>query len=573
MEVQCALSAEIRSVPLVPDQSLNGLNSSQSDLHRCSGTWHPLCSTPVRSFFCTGGLYYIEALNPFACAVAAPLLPFSLSQWIPQWVHLWSSIPHCPFWDIQWLTLLGRCAKHLPPHAYLPLPGSNPPADATSAGATSAGAVWAPFLPFMFQQAVNSLGLPIGQSPSSTPGLTRTAPPSALRLLFGGFGGSQGKGSRAEPGAKLIVWLLPICRAPVSQVGPTSGPGAAGTVAGATTADAGSTGPVGAVVGGEVSRGKSALALLESLVNMVEQFCHPSNGGDWNRDLTRFIRGLSTHFLKLLQRPLAQPSDPRAPLPAVKQAVGATQKEGLTEREVLRFVRAAMRMVHHRAIFSKSGELSQAASEAAARYAAVAPSVVLPMVLEMFETAIGTDTATHQLETAIYTLALAVRPLLQATATREEAAPANPTPSEGVGSTAYSGTPAASTASYSDSTGECDSLYELPLEALDRAQVLLSEAMFAVLPGIDANDPPKTEAAFQFFCSVLSSTTVQYSSFLRAQYSLVQCFPLALSEDCYSTVPSCSVQFGTVLADTAFFQFFCKGTLLFGCLYGGAVVR
>ena len=34
---------------------------------------------------------------------------------------------------------------------------------------------------------------------------------------------------------------------------------------------------------------------------------------------------------------------------------------------------------------------------------------------------------------------------------------------------------------------------------------VLAAAMMAVLPGIDANDEPKTLAAFRFFCIVLSS--------------------------------------------------------------------
>eukprot|EP00951_Prasinocladus_malaysianus_P046646 scaffold647843_cov52-Prasinocladus_malaysianus.AAC.2 len=40
---------------------------------------------------------------------------------------------------------------------------------------------------------------------------------------------------------------------------------------------------------------------------------------------------------------------------------------------------------------------------------------------------------------------------------------------------------------------------------LEAARTAVATAMVSILPGVDANDPPKTLACFRFFCSVLSS--------------------------------------------------------------------
>lgn len=106
-------------------------------------------------------------------------------------------------------------------------------------------------------------------------------------------------------------------------------------------------------------------------------------------------------------------------------------------------------------------------------------------------------TATHQLESAVTTLALCTRPILLAS-------PA-------------SGSPGA----------DPMELDEVPLGAahvgqLASGRAAIADALMHTLPGIDANDPPKTLATLQLYASVLSSVSfdsraVQLS--LTAHYS------------------------------------------------------
>lgn len=82
-------------------------------------------------------------------------------------------------------------------------------------------------------------------------------------------------------------------------------------------------------------------------------------------------------------------------------------------------------------------------------------------------------TATHQLETALGTLALAARPILLASTRHSQNA---------------------------DMSSETR-------ESLLKCKKTIVDALFSTLLGLDANDPPKTLATLQLYCSVLSSVS------------------------------------------------------------------
>lgn len=95
-------------------------------------------------------------------------------------------------------------------------------------------------------------------------------------------------------------------------------------------------------------------------------------------------------------------------------------------------------------------------------------------------------TATHQLESSLTTLALAARALLLASAKESS--------SEVV-------------------SAEIDTAVDKVVSGLDvslsECRSTLAVAMFSTLLGLDANDPPKTLATLQLYCSVISSVSAE----------------------------------------------------------------
>jgi proteasome activator subunit 4 len=97
-------------------------------------------------------------------------------------------------------------------------------------------------------------------------------------------------------------------------------------------------------------------------------------------------------------------------------------------------------------------------------------------------------TATHQLEFAISNLALAARPILLASS--HISSPDNPSSIQMGG--------------FDGST----KLNSGVITSLADCKKTLMDAMFDTLPGLDANDPNKTLATLQLYCSVLSSVSL-----------------------------------------------------------------
>lgn len=187
----------------------------------------------------------------------------------------------------------------------------------------------------------------------------------------------------------------------------------------------------------------AAMAGLEAFMNLLEQYYHPSNYGRWCRDLSSSLKNLTHAFMKQLGR--------QGPAPQPWQAAITPD---IQDRLV-----AVLIMAASRAQFSKDDSLSQAACKALCSLAYVRPQQVLPLVVNRFRLALASATAPHQLSAAVSTLAMCVRPMLLA----GWSSPEEDTPQ------------------------------------------LITEAIMAALPGIDANDEAKTSAVFHFYTAVLSS--------------------------------------------------------------------
>nr|PNR33085.1 hypothetical protein PHYPA_025028 [Physcomitrium patens] len=195
----------------------------------------------------------------------------------------------------------------------------------------------------------------------------------------------------------------------------------------------------------------AALPSLDVLVDLLEQYFHPSNGGHWTSSLEQFLQHLVRYFLKRLS----------------KQR-GSINQLGEMERST--FVKAMLRLID-RGQYSKTPALASTAASTASTLAFIEPYAVLPLIVSRFYSAMDTITATHQLQTAVTSLALVSRAIILASAKEE--------------GTEHS--------------------HMLDTESATTLKDTLVMAMFSTLMGLDANDPPKTLATMQFYCSVLSS--------------------------------------------------------------------
>ncbi|KAH7293640.1 hypothetical protein KP509_28G034600 [Ceratopteris richardii] len=208
----------------------------------------------------------------------------------------------------------------------------------------------------------------------------------------------------------------------------------------------------------------SAQRHLSCLVDLLEQYYHPSNGGPWTTSLERFLRHTVVFFLKRLA------DEDR------KHSYNVEIEQGfshfLTEEERKRFVEIILRLIK-RGQYSKSSSLAYTSAKALSELAYFEPILVLPTSIRCFYTALSSVTATHQLHAAIKILALSARTLLMGSAINIEFPVTYPND-------------------------------ELVLDC----KRILESAMFDLLSGLDANDPPKTTATLQFFCSIFSSLEI-----------------------------------------------------------------
>ncbi|KAL4431419.1 hypothetical protein ABPG75_006675 [Micractinium tetrahymenae] len=390
------------------------------------------------------------------------------AEWAPQWLELWQQLDHCRYWDSLWYNLFSRLAKH-----------------------DVQGLVdWPTLLPQLFTRFMWAFEVPVGAA-SGTPPFSYPAP-GLCQLLF-----HAEQKSRSSCIAKATIYLL----------------GRGGRTAEGQLED-----PV--------------LGQLRALVTLMEQYYHPSNSGRWSGTLSNFMKECTNHLCKrlvaehyaatnatsgsdtdsedlddagidaagteaedeegtgaILAAALRPPSGqnggedtsstddevaaaPRAGAPpAARQHLGAA-----LQREVA----ALLLRLASKAQFAKDKGSARVASQVLSALAHLAPDLVLPHVHKHFTTALETITAASQLGTAIQTLSLCVRPLLTA----------------GLSVPLAGDSPAAALAAAAEPAGE---------EQRATAAQAVASALMATLPAIDANDEPKSLAAFRFYCCVLGS--------------------------------------------------------------------
>nr|XP_027063641.1 proteasome activator subunit 4 isoform X1 [Coffea arabica] len=200
----------------------------------------------------------------------------------------------------------------------------------------------------------------------------------------------------------------------------------------------------------------AAQKYFEKLVNLLEQYYHPSNGGRWTYSLERFLAYLVHIFHKrLLHEQMSSRDD------------GKKSELFLQQPDRLSFINALLKLID-RGQYSKNENLSDTVAAATSVLSYLEPSLVLPFLASRFHMALETMTATHQLKSAVTSVAYAGRSLFLTTLS------CSPFKQDDFGGT--------------------DSFSDLLM-------IALSNALF----GLDANDPPKTLATMQLIGSLFSN--------------------------------------------------------------------
>lgn len=202
--------------------------------------------------------------------------------------------------------------------------------------------------------------------------------------------------------------------------------------------------------------GSSAKQHFEKLVNILEQYYHPSNGGRWTYSLERFLFHLVIQFQKRLQNEQLGINNCRP------------TEQHLGESERVFFVNTMLKLID-RGQYSKNEHLSETVAAATSILSYVEPSLVLPFVASRFQMALETMTATHQLKIAVMSVAFVGRSLFYTSVS-------------------------------------ASSMKQVDLGGSDEAFIdLVGVSLSNALLGMDANDPPKTLATMQLIGSIFSN--------------------------------------------------------------------
>ncbi|XP_040985740.1 proteasome activator subunit 4-like isoform X1 [Juglans microcarpa x Juglans regia] len=214
--------------------------------------------------------------------------------------------------------------------------------------------------------------------------------------------------------------------------------------------------------------GSSIQEHFEKLVNLLEQYYHPSNGGRWTYSLERFLFHLTIQFQKRLQHEQQNTDNNRQP----ELCLGSSERTY--------FVNVMLKLID-RGQYSKNEHLSETVAAATSILSYVEPSLVLPFVASRFHMALETMTATHQLKIAVMSVAFVGRSLFL--------------------------------------TSQSASAESVAIDGGDMFTDLLMVSLSNALLGMDANDPPKTLATMQLIGSIFSNLAslddnIEESSFM-----------------------------------------------------------
>ncbi|KAK2076993.1 hypothetical protein QBZ16_005221 [Prototheca wickerhamii] len=191
--------------------------------------------------------------------------------WAREWARLWGEQAHCAYWDALWGALFARLAAH-----------------------DAFGLVdWRALAPALLSRYAWAFRVPVGASFADPP--LSFDSPRHCQVLF-----ANELQNRAECAAHAAVYMIGHVAGGdgVSEEQARSGGlnGVDGSFQKKSPPQDPAASPYGDLLKPAQTDDDPALALLERLVAVLEQYYHPSNGGRWTPGLAHFLRALTGAF-------------------------------------------------------------------------------------------------------------------------------------------------------------------------------------------------------------------------------------------------------------------------------------
>ena len=269
---------------------------------------------------------------------ASPSEPDLLPQhYLPTMFHLWSLVNRSKTFDMQFIDILSRLARDSLPADHIEF--------------TEHGIFTAEQSSVIFSAVLNLLEIPVGQSTSSY---------SAIVDLNSGLAVMLDRDTRKHPITHNIArWI-------VASLSPAC-----------------------------LDKPNSVLAQLESLIQAVETFFHPSNSGSWTKTLSQLVYYLSDFFVMRWNREHLE-------------EIQVPESRKLNDDVRRRFV-LCLREVTFMGIFAKSGSAVNFALSTLQSLAYLEPKLMLPGALQRIYPALQGLVEVHRTISSIRALQILAR--------------------------------------------------------------------------------------------------------------------------------------------------------------------
>ena len=433
-------------------------------------------------------------------------------QWAVEWMSLWSSVTHIHYWQALWMGLFARLIRH-DVHGLVN---------------------WAAMIPELANRFLWAFNLPVGTATASPP-FSGAAPGMCVALF------DEYVGSRSGAAAHSLIYLLGRCAEGTAASDDSALTAFESTVAlleqyyhpsnggkwtsglavflressahlcqrlvtengRGNSSNAAAATATAAAAAAALKEGRHAAANTSSVAG-VEDAMDDSDDEDDESDEEE--EDEEEEEEASIDSGYCEDEDsdedivsslyhPGCDTGSTTGGVLPNARRHLTQ-ETTRRVAAALVRLASKGQSSKEGHMKRYSSVVLSQLAYVVPDLVLPFIHHHFITALETVTAARQYGNAIQTLSLCVRPLLLAGLSSSASPSAFSAPFFTTTTTTTNGT-------MNGTAGDVEMEESIAMMRGTAAQSVAS-ALMRTLPGIDANDPPKSLAVFRLYCCVLS---------------------------------------------------------------------